>query len=91
MKTTLNITQTDIERGEQDSMSHCPIARAALRKFRDAARVQVSDDILCVTSKRGKRVLFALPEEASAFVQDFDGGDYVQPFSFTVDIRTPIP
>lgn len=76
----IEVTEDDIKRGNQYSCYTCPIALAVCRLFPDA-NVQVSSYRITVETGDGFEY-FYLPREAKNFIQNFDGGRSVQPFSF---------
>lgn len=85
MKREIRVTQDHIDRGGgTQPCFHCPIALAA----RDAGfqDVAVHHRYIHYASKGGDKFV-RLPDEAMFFIQHFDKGWPVQPFSFEVDDR----
>ena len=84
MKHIIKVTREDIENGEPDSSGSCPIALATRR----AGVVNLNSDIYVT----GDRILFSnrfarLPLKASLFIEEFDLGEVVMPFEFTIEIE----
>lgn len=80
MKTRIEVTQDDIEKGVAKNCSACPVARAITKKLRQGLVAGVSSVLLIDYYK------FRLSIEAFLFVIDFDKGLPVQPFSFDLDL-----
>lgn len=78
----INVTQEDIEMGSPSLCYNCPIAWAAKRAI--AGSFAAVDGIKMVIESEEKRTRYWLPEEARKFVDDFDSGRPVKPFSFEV-------
>jgi hypothetical protein len=82
MKTVeINVTDEDIKNGERADCELCPIACAARRAGIDYALVNTTYILVGPMAVR-----IALPTEAQAFVIEFDSGQPVQPFTFTIQI-----
>ena len=93
---TLNVTATDIKLGQRKDDEFCPLARAAARNYTNTVnlRILVTPTHINVWNLKAKNprpwILiekYALPEEAIAFIADFDAGRPVAPF--TVEIEVP--
>ena len=88
---TLNVTATDIKLGKRQDGEFCPLARAATRLFTNTANLMIlvmPKYIEMWTIKPGPMIgRYLLPEEAIAFVRDFDAGRPVAPF--TVEVEVP--
>lgn len=96
----ITVTQADIDAGCDGTIrsvrtatwsKSCPIALAVNRELLPGMYAQVADDV-CIYLKDdedGDVELCAvpLPREAVQFVDDFDAGLSVKPFSFTLDLR----
>jgi hypothetical protein len=84
-KHTITVTQEDINDGKAGNCTLCPIALAAKRAFPDIFPV-VGGYYLVLDSAPGTEdgELVDLPYEARQFVQSFDFGRPVEPFSFKV-------
>lgn len=78
MKLKVNVTRDDIKRGIPEDESYCPIARA-VRRLGKKKLVLVDADI-CVLGLHD----FKLPRKAAKFIDKFDNGETVKPFSFTM-------
>ncbi len=87
-KVRINVTQRDIERGIRFTSYTCPIARAA-RRHPELKGCAVSPDSLAFDNSGW--VWTPLPEKACEFVDSFDGGRPVKPFSFTLELPDPQP
>jgi len=81
----INVTKTDIKKGQRCAAGCCPIALAVLRKFKGYA-VSVSPYSVGVghynALERWKD--YALPRAATEFIFRFDAKQEVEPFSFTI-------
>lgn len=80
----VSIEQKHIDAGEIYSAYECPIALAVRDQYPDFQSVTVTPDDLYIgiSLKHGTSEMFDMPDEASAFVRDFDKGKAVQPFTF---------
>jgi len=84
MKKTITVTAKDIQKAtdliaaDGPRTECCPIALAAKRVFRK--RVRVSYETITVARHK----YFDLPPHAAHFIEKFDNGLYVEPFSFEV-------
>lgn len=82
MKTRIEVTQEDIEKGKLGECSACPIALAMRRAT--GKPFEVGTDIYWLGfDLRSERML---PPEAALFVSDFDDKKPVQPFSFEIEL-----
>lgn len=78
----IEITQHDIDYGVQGECQLCPIARAVKRKINGEVRV-FGDDISIFTTDIIRRYrYYKLPQKAKDFMQRFDDGKKVRPFTF---------
>lgn len=78
----INVTQAHIDAGRPTSQCGCPIALAC----RDAgitASISPTQIFVLKTDKT-----YPLPAIAKNFIDDFDNFESVQPFRFTIEIRT---
>lgn len=82
MKLKINVTKDDIRNGIPSMTTACPIARA----FK---RVKILNVRVHNTSYKVKDLTYRLPKKAQRFINDFDNGYFVEPFSFNVGIRKP--
>ena len=79
----ITITNEDIRRGVRNNACACPVALAIKRVMPKATSVAVSCSR--VTYKVGdQRVWKDLPKEAYVFIENFDEGFKVKPFSFSL-------
>lgn len=78
---TFKVTQEDIEQGIQEDECRCPVA-LCLRRTLDLAPTEI-----CVADAwvevRGKKHI--APREVELFIDLFDRGEQVFPFSFELD------
>jgi hypothetical protein len=78
---TVEVTAEDIKKGNAGNCFACPIA-LALSRACDTSFVYVGPNKLSV-----KDVGFCLaPDVAREFMRDFDIGEPVKPFTFTVEL-----
>ena len=90
---TLNVTTTDINFGKRKDPEFCPLARAVTRLFANTANLRIlvtlTHIVVCdlKTKTPAPFKKYALPEEAIAFLEDFDAGWPVAPF--TVEMEVP--
>lgn len=84
-KITINVTQTDIDEGRIRNCYECPIAKAAYRSFPGAYEIAVGR-ILTVdlTGDFNSIQRYCIPDIARKFMNDFDCGKDVEPFSFEI-------
>jgi hypothetical protein len=82
---TVEVTATDIKRGETGDAYNCAVARALRRmKFKN---VSVGPGEAAFTTGSGKtrlRLVYDLPRRAKLFIDRFDRGVPVKPFTFTL-------
>lgn len=82
----IEVTQEDIDRGEQKQCTRCPIARAVKRvmPFHDVVVGGGAISYRKVLSKwnRGEWGMRECNIRVLQFISDFDAGKPVQPFSF---------
>ena len=78
----IEITQHDIDNGVKGEYQLCPIARAVKRKINGEVIV-LEDDISIFTTDIIRRYsYYKLPQKAKDFMQRFDDGKKVKPFTF---------
>ena len=78
-KVTIEVTQTDIKKGDQGDMQSCAIARAVKRTMGDSPNV----DSLITVEIAGKTWFYDMPQKAANFISKFDEDkSLVKPFSF---------
>ena len=77
----IEVTAEDIKKGEQGNCWRCPIALALIRAFR-------TDDVAAPGPyARINHERLDLPNEVRRFIDDFDNGDEVSPFTFELPIK----
>jgi hypothetical protein len=97
MRLTINVTDEDIKNGRVMQCGDCPVALAADRAARAAGLglhprcpVAVTRSTITFWSPKSDEFLAVLPENASAFVRNFDSPPHSretpQPFTFKIDI-----
>lgn len=72
----IEVTARDIEKGLPEDKCGCPVALA----IRRATGLEVS--VWCSMSVKVGREYIDLPDEAEDFINRFDQGEPVQPFTF---------
>ena len=80
MKKKITVTRRDIERGKKGSPNSCPVALAVKRLGHKNVGVG-----LCSISWSGMPVAI-MSMTAQYFIERFDSGKPVKPFSFTVSV-----
>jgi len=99
MQVNVNVTQDDLDKGEACSSCRCAVARACLRAVPEADHVSVepqdksylppvSITFCCPGWPHGSFTVLA-PQIVAEFVDRYDRGKPVQPFSFQLDIPDP--
>ena len=81
--TRIDVTYDDIQHGKQRSCFDCPVALAMTRAV--GCRTTVGRSSFTLEPRWWGA---ALPEEAASFVDRYDGGVPVEPFTFHVEIPT---
>jgi hypothetical protein len=77
----ISVTHADITEGVKNACNHCPIALAIKRAFNcDCVMVLASFDIIV----NSQQYTSEDPETVQEFINNFDNGFPVQPFSFTL-------
>jgi hypothetical protein len=84
MKVHIEVTEQDIKDGKPCTISSCPIARA-LRRTLPKSVAQVGGDGITMNGVFGRRSI-TTPAKILAFVESFDNGYPVKPFSFNIDV-----
>lgn len=82
----IEVTQEDIDSGERRCEGGCPIAMAVSRAF-GFCRVVVKTLNCCVwaENRTSLPLYFSLPMAARQFIQNFDNGEGVDPFTFDLE------
>ena len=78
----IEITQHDIDYGVRGEYSLCPIARAVKRKINGEVIVSGDHISIFTTDIIRKYSYYKLPQKAKDFMQRFDDGKKVKPFTF---------
>jgi hypothetical protein len=87
-RVVVEVTAEDIAKGEKGSCERCPIA-LALARAADMDRVHAHLDCLWgwpAGDPDANSIVASTPIEASNFIDDFDSGEPVNPFTFTVEL-----
>ena len=80
----IDVTEEDNREGKPGSCGACPIALASKRAFPDADKVHVDTQYIEII-KDGRIIATAeLPDEAVAFIEEFDSSIPVKPIRFTL-------
>lgn len=88
----IDVTQDDINRGVRNNPWHCPISSAVKRRFKRRFKLNsevTTDRNSCHICSEGGCCWFRLDDTASQFILDFDMGQPVSPFKFTVPMEKP--
>jgi hypothetical protein len=100
MKKTIRVTQEHIDRGAKLSTRRCPIALAleedadlkklearvgATRLWRWLGVYEANVDDSDIADSNIVTIC-SIPLKAEQFVKAFDGGEFVQPFEFEIDL-----
>ncbi|MCI0665883.1 MAG: hypothetical protein L0220_32915 [Acidobacteria bacterium] len=82
----INVTEAIISAGLPSDNRHCPIALAINRVLDQDYRAHIGR-IICIQAWN-RKVVFAIPipDIALRFIDAFDNGEYVSPFTFDLDI-----
>ena len=81
-KIKVKVTKKDIANGKRSKCTKCPIA-LAIRRVQGCSTYMVSSYSIY---NRSYEYLCNLPKKAANFVSQFDDGNKVKPFSFTVEL-----
>ncbi len=84
----VRVEQAHIDNGEKNDCKICPIALALVAILKDEWRVNVEADtvVLLQSVEPHAFVELSLPELAVEFIEEFDRGLPVVPFTFELDI-----
>lgn len=80
---TIEVTQEDIDNGEQKNFKSCPVAIAISRTIGQPAQVDQESVSLVLTPWDDS---IEIPGRASNFISSYDDGDPVSPFSFPLSV-----
>ena len=84
-KLRIRVTKKNIKYGKPNTTDFCPIALAVKSKIK-TSNVSVDGETIELTSSRFNGAIYDLPVRAQKFVDRFDTGDSVKPFSFTATL-----
>ena len=87
MKVNFDVIQQDIDQGTRKVCETCPIALAAIRS--SVVNPVIFSTEIWYTIGKGldrSRCKSPLPTEASRFIEDFDMGLPVKPFTFSIEV-----
>lgn len=79
---TVSVTQEDIDKGIREDCNRCAIALAVARLYPNS-EVLVSSGISISTPEAFQT--YVIPKEAGFFMDKFDDGEKVEPFTFTTE------
>lgn len=77
----VEITKSLIKRGERASCVDCPVALAINKTFK-LHHASVDNGCAMAVDKNNKTIYFKLPKKAKNFIERFDDGKRVKPFTF---------
>lgn len=91
MKLRIYITAEDIRWGDRDNCNACPVALATKRVFHTTGNGIVGHmDVSChsidLWTEEGKHWLGLQTPEIESFIDSFDGGEEVVPFSTEIEL-----
>jgi hypothetical protein len=90
--TVINVTAEHIANGKRGECEFCPVALAFQAALDLGPFASIDVLIGCATITTGGRsIAVSLPEDADQFIVNFDDGEPVEPFSFTVDYPQVTP
>lgn len=78
----INVTQSDINKGDKRNAHSCAVARA-VRRATKAKEISITYGVISVGRKE-----FAMSSQVSNFISDFDAYLSVRPFSFALPYKT---
>ncbi len=81
----ITVTTADIANGAKGFASTCPVALALSRETRRYCLV-AQDEITVYDESHKASSRMTTPELVVAFINNFDGGRVVEPFTFELDI-----
>lgn len=85
----VSVTQDDIDHGERHCCERCPVARAIRRVIGDMPVVEVERDNVTI-GPLGGWTYATLPTRATKFIDRFDVGLKVAPFTFELKYELEI-
>ncbi len=81
----IRVTRKHIKRGKPNESVNCPVALAVAEKSHKRALVDQID--IVYRAGPNKWYIGKTPDIAAAFIEDFDIGKQVKPFTFECDFR----
>lgn len=81
----VEVTQRDIDHGIRGDSSRCMVAVALARAVPQCTRPEADTQTIRFTDADGERWAYITPPIAAQYVVDFDAGDVIKPFKFTLD------
>jgi hypothetical protein len=84
MAKKIRVTQDDIDAGVRYNCTFCPVAIALMRAGYDDPEVHSTGHFTFLDGSTSKLYLMA-DEVIQPFIEAFDDGDFVAPFSFTIE------
>ena len=92
MRVRFEVTEDDIHLGKREDPCYCPIARSVKRglglRGKKAESLEIAYNTFSVEGPDESRAhLGSLPMAAAEFMEQFDEGEWVDPFAFDMDFR----
>lgn len=81
----ISVTAEHINAGEQRDCADCPVA-LAIKDTLHPLSIEITDDFIHFGLPGGRYSPVHTPENVSYFVDKFDDGQPVQPFTFTLEL-----
>jgi hypothetical protein len=83
----INVTQKDIDEGQQMSCRYCPVAKALDRFYKNPNYVVVESTRFTVQSTHSiEEYSYPLPVHVTTWIHMFDSGYHVKPIEFEVEV-----
>jgi hypothetical protein len=79
------VTADDIENGLRNNCFQCPVALAIFRTL-PTSRVKVTETRTSIWDMDGRVKVYYTPLTVSQFIRKYDHEQFVEPFSFELDI-----
>lgn len=81
----IEITQAIIDKAVRENSAHCVVADAVHQQIPGASMVDVDTQLVRFSLKEyGERLMYLTPRTVAEYVINFDAGDNIEPFSFTL-------
>lgn len=92
MRVRFEVTEDDIQQGVKDDPCFCPIALSVKRglglRGKKAESLEIAYNTFSVEGPDESRAhLGSLPQPAAEFLEQFDEGEWIDPFAFDMDFR----